>query len=256
MTRLEESLIRSAFRPARLMEPTDAEVARALTATGTSSISLRRRTLAVAASALIVISGGAYAVPVTRGAMANIADSFAGWIAGDNELAPGQAVEPNAAPDWLRNRGGTPRLIAQADGVGLYAVREAEGSLSLELNGSVGIADSIEGWRHQLADHAVVVLGPGGITDTKPFDEHGRRPLFGLTGRNVARVVLRYGSGPPLVAGGLHGGFVLLADPRRPLRDVSAYDARGRQLERVDVSDIDLRVCPDVRGCPPGAFEP
>jgi hypothetical protein len=46
---------------------------------------------------------------------------------------------------------------------------------------------------------------------------------------------------------------VLLADAWRPLREIIAYDATGRVLERADVSDHDMRYLsekdPDV--CPP-----
>lgn len=48
-------------------------------------------------------------------------------------------------------------------------------------------------------------------------------------------------------------GFVLMADARRALRELVAYDAAGRELERTDVSYIGRqRVCFDERSCPPG----
>jgi hypothetical protein len=44
-----------------------------------------------------------------------------------------------------------------------------------------------------------------------------------------------------------------MADARRALREIVAYDTAGRELERSDVSHIDRqRVCFDIRGCPPG----
>jgi len=117
------------------------------------------------------------------------------------------------------------------------------------------MSDSVEGWREQFEDHALVVLGPGGVKG-QPFDARGRRPLFGVTARSVARVELRYATGDALVAGGLDGGFVLLADPGRPLREIVAFDDGGQELEHVDLSGMELRVCRDERGCPPGRLQP
>lgn len=37
----------------------------------------------------------------------------------------------------------------------------------------------------------------------------------------------------------MQGAFVLLADAARPFREIVAYDAAGRQLERVDVSGFE-----------------
>ena len=48
-------------------------------------------------------------------------------------------------------------------------------------------------------------------------------------------------SGPPAVATGVGGGFVVLVDAWRPLKELIAYDAAGRELERVDIRDLDLR---------------
>ncbi len=98
------------------------------------------------------------------------------------------------------------------------------------------------------------MLGPGSF-DGRTWDAQGRFALMGLTARSVDRLELRYATGPPLVERGVHGGFVLLADARRPLRALVAYDRAGRELERKDVSYIDLsRICRDERGCPPGEW--
>jgi hypothetical protein len=57
-----------------------------------------------------------------------------------------------------------------------------------------------------------------------------------VTARSVRRVELRYAAGPPDVVNGVSGGFVVIGDVSRAPRDVIAYDADGRELERVDVS--------------------
>ena len=69
------------------------------------------------------------------------------------------------------------------------------------------------------------------------------------------RVRLTYAGGGS-VAAPVDGGFVLLVDARRPLRSLVAYDAAGWVLERQDMTRMDLRVCREVRGCPPGKLEP
>jgi hypothetical protein len=76
---------------------------------------------------------------------------------------------------------------------------------------------------------------------------------MGLTADPVTRVEVRYADGEPASQDGLDGGFVVWIDARRQLDAVVAFDAAGRELERVDVSYIDLgAVCFDARGCPPG----
>jgi hypothetical protein len=99
----------------------------------------------------------------------------------------------------------------------------------------------VGGWLvSDFAGHAVVVLGPGAMQNA---DEHGHVPLFGITARSVKSVELVYASGPPLRVRRIDGGFVLLADPRRDGREVVAYDAEGRELERASLhgsSGIDI----------------
>jgi hypothetical protein len=257
MTRFDDDVVlRAALAPARDLEPTQAEVARALTASRTVHRRAPRRVLVIAVSAMALLSGGAYAVPVTRAAIDDVFGTFAGWIDGDDSHAPGRAVRPDDdAPTWVRESGAALRLVAHNDGVKLYALRTPDGKLAFALNGSVGIQDSLDGWRNRFKDHAIVVLGPGGV-DGRPLDPHGRRPLFGVTARSVTRIQLRYTTGPPLTADRLRGGFVLLADPRRAPREIGAYNAAGRELDRTNISYIDLRTCADQRGCPPGNPEP
>jgi hypothetical protein len=257
VTPFDDSILRAALAPARDLKPTEADVARALDAAESfQRRGARRRGVAIALVVAAILSSGAYAVPVTRAGIDGAFDAFAGWLDGGDGRAPGRALRPaDDAPGWVRETGAASRLIAEARGVELYAVRTPNGELAFALDGSVGIADSPEGWREQFREHALVVLGPGGV-DGAPFDEVGRRPLFGVTARSVTQVVLHYTSGAPLVADRIDGGFVLLADARRRLREIVAYDATGQEVERTDVSNVDLRVCRDERGCPPGRLEP
>ena len=215
----------------------------------------RRRAVVAALSATLLLSGVAYALPVTRNAIEDVTGSFSGWFGGDDRRAPGRALLPeDDAPGWVRDRGG--RLIAETDGVGLYVTRhhskDGTTQLTFALGREIGLGASIEGWRQRFAQHAVVVLGPTSV-DGKTWDERGRFPLLGLTARSVDRVELGYDTGPPLVEREVDGGFVLMADAHRALRELVAYDVQGRELERTRVSHIDLRqVCRDIRGCPPG----
>jgi hypothetical protein len=242
--------------PVRMLDELGAEFARVAAlpeARRSRRPAKRRGAVALALVAALLVSGVAYAVPATRAAIEDVA----GWLAGDDGAAPGRAVRPDDdAPSWVREHGG--RLIAESGGVGLYVTRteSQDGTqLNFSLGKGIGLGDSLEGWREQFDEHAIVVLGPASVRG-EPWDRRGRFPVLGLTARSVERVELRYDRGPPLAAGGLQGGFVLMADARRALREIVAYDAAGRELERTDVGHIDMRsVCRDVRGCPPGRLD-
>jgi hypothetical protein len=202
-----------------------------------------RRAVAVTVAVGVLLMAGAYAVPPTRAAIDDITSSFAGWVAGDEGQAPGRALRPDDdAPDWLHVEGG--RVIAETGGVKLYVVagrRGQERELDFWLDEGIGFGDSVEGWRERFDEHAVVVLGPTLFGRQDPLDEKGRVPVLGVTARSVKRLELRYTEGPPLVATGVDGGFVILADAWRPLREMVAYDAAGHVLERADVSNLDMR---------------
>lgn len=215
------------------------------------------RTLATALGVAVLLGGTAYAVPVTRAVVDDITAPLAAWVSGDEDSVPGRAVAPSdEAPSWLTESGTDgARLIAEADGVGLYVHKVDYGRgmmLGFSLGQGRGITDTIDGWRTRLDRHAVYVLGDaifGGRRGV--LDDQGRIPLFGLTTRAVDRVELRYAEGPPLVSGIGDGGFVLLVDAWRSLREVVAYDASGRELGRADVSNYDLRYqCEKEPGCP------
>jgi hypothetical protein len=252
--------LRDSFAQAREMEPTDAEVQRVLSidASGTKR---RRRApalrYAVAAFIALAVASGAYAAPPTRAALDDVYSAMTGWMSGDDgHSAPGQPLGPDDdAPAWVRTTRGDQRLVAQSGAAKLYAVRGEDETISFALGGSVGLADSVDGWRGQLAEHKVVMLGPGSFPDG-PLDDQARRPLFGLTSPSVERVELRYANGDPSVQDHLAGGFVVLADAQRQPRSLVAFNDAGSEIDRVDVSELELRVCTDTRGCPPGRWTP
>ena len=212
----------------------------------------------VLALGIALLVGGAYAVPATRAGVDGIVDSLTGWVSGDDAEAPGRPVEPgDNAPHWFGDtEGGKARLIAEAGGVGLFVRRvDSEEGPALEFGLGEGLVmgDTLERWRRTLDQHDVVVLGSTLVGPRDVLDDQARFPLLGVTTRDVTRVELRYAEGPPLVANTGDGGFVLLADAWRPLRELVAYDATGRELERVDVRDSDGRyLCEKEPGVCPG----
>ena len=220
----------------------------------------RSRTLATALGMTVLLGGTAYAVPATRTVVDGIAAPLADWVSGGDESAPGRAVAPgDNAPRWLSTSGSDQgRLIAEAGGIGLYVQKIASdrGPLfGFSLGQGRGMVDTLEGWRQRLDQHTVYVLGDAIVGGQQGvLDDRGRVPLFGVTTRDVERIELRYAEGPPLVGDNGDGGFVLLVDAWRPMREVIAYDAAGQVLGRADVSTYDLRyLCEKEPGCPPGA---
>lgn len=245
MTSFDDDTLTAAFARGRRLEPAEAEIAGALRRAGRPARRLGRR-MTAGAAAIVLLAGGGYAVPATRAAMDDVLGAFTGYFsAGSGERAadvPGRPLRPgDDAPAWVRSDAVTDRrLIAEAGGRALYAVREADGRIGFALGDGFGISDTPEGWRREFADHAVVVLGPeAGSTDRSGIAEDARAPdlpgraLFGLTARSVARVELRYTEGPPTVADSPRGGFALIGDTSRAPESVVGFDAAGRELERV-----------------------
>jgi len=227
---MNESTLRAALQSARTLEPTEAELAKVLRPRR------RRWPFAPLLAAVLVVGG------TTAYATGSLED----WVHG-RAVAPGENV-----PAWLGQTG--TRVVAENDGVKLYAKREANGNVSFGLNDSVGLSSSVEDLNKQFVGQAIQFLGTSSYRLNRPLDDHGRRPIFGLTARQVVKVRLSYEQGEPLTAA-VDGGFVLLADSGRKLDALTAYDAAGRVLQRKDLSFVELRVCRDVRGCPPGRWE-
>jgi hypothetical protein len=241
-TTRDETLMRAAFAPARAIEPSEAEIARVVARAARparrywfvrSAIGWRRLA-AAGLAAVVLLSGGAYAVPVTRAAIDDVAGIFAGWLQGDDAAAPGRPLGPNElAPDYFHDPRYTSdaRVIAEADGYKLYAALQPDGTVEFDLgNTGVGLGFSADAF----SDRALYVLGPGSMQNA---DEHGHVPLFGVTARSVRSVELAYEQGPPLHVDAVAGGFVLLAEPARRPREVLALDGQGEIIGRQLVDD-------------------
>lgn len=219
---------------------------------------LRARTSAIAVGVIVLIASTSYAVPATRAAFDGVVDSFAGWVSGDETAqAPGRPVLPgDNVPTWLRGDQQT-RLIAKTEGLGLYVRRSDTGNeqrLDFLLGQARGISGTVEELREFLGKDAAVVLGYTPFGPRDPLDAKGRVPVFGVTTRDVARVELRYSDGAPLTGKTGDGGFVLLADAWRPPQELIAYDSTGRVVDRIDVSEYDMRyLCDKDPVCPPAA---
>jgi hypothetical protein len=239
----------------QLLDEMGAQFAHAIAETEASPRTFARRRIgprspahvAVVATCFAALLGGtAYAVPATRGAVDSITGSLAGWVGGDDGAAPGRAVEDSDnAPSWFRASPGDSRVIAEAGGVGLFVQRtETDGSPAIQFAIGPGmvVEDSLEGWRQKLDERAVVILqGPAAFGPGDLLDDQGRAPLLGVTTRDVERVEVRYvDNGPTLIRDNGDGGFVLLVDAWRPLRELIAYDRTGEVRERTDLSSYDL----------------
>lgn len=217
------------------------------------------RALLVAMAIVVLLGGSAYAVPATRGTVSDIADSFAGLFSGDDGDAPGRPLQAgDRVPAWFQDSAvGERRVLAETAGVKLIvrARSTAEGRwLEFGLGEGIVTGDTVESWRERLGQHALVLLGTTAIGPRDLLDDRGRVPLLGVTTRDVRRVELRYADGPTASSEAGDGGFVLLADAWRPLRELVAYGSADRVLDRVDISAQDLRyLCEKEPGCPPAA---
>lgn len=253
--------LRTAMSPARDLEPTDAEVQRALATTRPHTAPRRQLVprLAIAAVAAAVLGSGLYAVPVTRAAVDDAYGTLSGWISGDDD-APGQPISANdQTPDWVTALEGEKRLIAGKNGANVYAIRDGN-QLTISFGAGTGLSTTVDDWRKRFGTDRIVVLGlgtfPGAAEGGRPLDSRNRRALMGLTAKDVARVELTYDTGRATVEDDVAGGFVLLADATRRPRALSAFAADGHLVERRSVRNLDLRVCSDGRGCPPGTYAP
>lgn len=81
------------------------------------------------------------------------------------------------------------------------------------------MGDTLERWRQRLGQHAVVALGPALFGPRDELDERGRFPLLGVTTATSSESSCAIFEGPPLVGGTGDGGFVVLPDAWRRLRD-------------------------------------
>jgi|GEM_PF-5920051 len=256
MTDRWDDAIRLALAPCRDLEATDEQVRRALEAAAPPPRRPRRRAALGVLLALVVV-GGAAAVPATRAGVDSVYDSIAAWVGGDDAPAPGRPLTPaDEVPGWLRHWGGERRVLAEAGGAKMIAVRERDGRLTIALGSSFAETGTIDDYRERLGDRATVLVGPADAAPGHPLDAHWRRPLFGLATNVVTRVKLRYAFGPSTIDRHVDGAFGLLVDTTRRLRELVAYDRTGHVVDRRDLRRLDLRLCREVRGCPPGKLIP
>lgn len=241
----DEMLMRAAFAPARALEPSEEEIAHVLAKVMAPS----KRTLhlptfagwrnlaAPGLAALALLAGAAYAVPASRAAIYDVANSvagtFAGWT-GDSPDAPGRELNAGEqAPDyfrdgaWARHHVRDPRVIAEAGGYKLFAYREWSGTIGFDLGDTgFGMGGFTLG---DFKERALYLLGPGAM---KEPDANGHIPYFGIVAKAVTSVELIYDEGLPLRVDGVNGGFVLLMEPSRGPREVIAYDRDGLEIDR------------------------
>jgi hypothetical protein len=202
----------------------------------------------------VAIAGATYAVPVTRAAVDDVYGALSDWVSGDAGSAPGRPVTAaEDVPSWVATESGEKRVLAQADGQKLFAIRQGD-KLTFAL-ANYGTTATIDDWRKSIEGRRIVTIGPG---DFVPNGRHDLRPLFGLVAGSVKRIQFNYADGgPPVSQAGLDGAFALTIETNRRPNSLTGYDQDNHLIARLDLSTIppygvDFRYCPDVvRGCPP-----
>lgn len=240
---------------ARLQIEIDRELARG---TGARSRSWAFRVpRALTAFVASVLLAGAYAAPLTHGAIESVFNSFSGWVSGDDDAAPGRALSPgDDAPPWVTAADGEKRVLAEAGGEQLVAVRSG-GKLTLAL-ADFGETGTIADLSRSVAGSDIHLVGPGRFTSAR----HDRRSLFGLTSHAVESIRFNYADGgPSVLAAGLDGAFGIVIDANRRPLSITGYDRSGAVISRLSfVTDPgqvstdkvlgDFRYCPGISGCP------
>ncbi|HMJ32931.1 MAG TPA: hypothetical protein VK501_03355 [Baekduia sp.] len=219
--------------------------------------------LALSLGAIAAVAGGTYAVPVTRAAVDDVYGTLSSWISGDEAAAPGRPVSAGEdVPSWVSAEDGEKRVLAQAGGEKLVAIRQGD-KLTLALAG-FGETDTIDGWRRRLSGQRIDLVGPGRFL---PNGRHDLRPLFGLVSSTVTRIRFNYADdGPPVTADRLTGAFGIVIETNRRPSSLTGYDQAGNLVARFDFTadpqDLvpgkagqalgDFRYCPDAaHACPP-----
>lgn len=216
--------------------------------------------LAVVFAVVLAIAAGTYAVPATHAAIGDVYGAFSDWVAGDDGAAPGRALAPGEdLPAWVATQDGEKRVLAQAGGEKLVALRQGD-KLTLAL-ADFGTTGTVPDLLRSLARQPIMLVGPGRFI---PDGSHSRRPLFGLTSSSVKQIRFNYADGGPSVSvDDLSGAFGILIETNRRPRSLTAYDENGNLVSRLALSTAshdpapgtnlagDFRYCPDAaRGCP------
>jgi len=194
---------------------------------------------------VLAVAAGTYAVPATRAAVDDVYGALADWIAPGNRAAPGRAVDPGEAlPDWVTAEDGEKRVLAEAAGEKLIAIRRGD-RITFALN-NYGLSGTIEDLRASLEGQKIVVIGPG---DWVADGRHDLRPLFGVLTSSVKRIRFDYADGgTPISRSGLDGAFALVVESNRRPGSLTGYDQDGKPIARVDLMSAggDYRYCPGV----------
>lgn len=211
---------------------------------------------AAGVGAAVTIAGGAYAVPATRAAVDDVYGALSNWVSGDAGSAPGRPVASTEdVPSWVATENGEKRVLAEADGQKLFAIRQGD-KVTFAL-ADFGTTATIDGWRKAIEGQKIVQIGPGRFL---PDGRHDLRPLFGLAAASVKRIQFDYADGGrPVSQAGLDGAFALTIQANRRPGSLTGYDETDHLIARVDYSSdprvpgyADFRYCPGAAGgCPP-----
>lgn len=207
---------------------------------------------AAAVGVAVTIAGGAYAVPATRAAVDDVYSALSDWVSGDPGSAPGRPVAADEdVPSWVATESGEKRVLAEAGGEKLIAIRRGD-KITFAL-AEFGESGAIDDWREQLDGRKIVQIGPGRFL---PNGRHDRRPFFGLVAGSVRRIQFNYADGsPPVSQAGLHGAFGFIIEANRRASSLTGYDEADHLIARYDMTRPgygDFRYCPGATGgCPP-----
>lgn len=234
-----DELMRRALHDARTIEPTEDEIAAAVrSARSPAPRKLRgRRLVTVAAAALALVTGTAFAVPQTRHALSDGFGTLKDFLTNGAD-APGTPIPPgeNAGKlDWFRGTDTTSgSTIAQTQGTRLVAYRQTTTGMACLAYGTLASACRPDKeWTQLLQSSPVLLTGP--LPEPNPV---GRLALFGITADNITAIEIRYADGTAEHTEGVKHGFVLFADPKRRPATLTARDQPGNTITTLDISHL------------------
>jgi hypothetical protein len=204
---------------------TDDEVAAVLGRARERSRPRAARMMTFAAAVFVLALAVVIAVPRGRAGLSDAIDRF---FAGGE--APGKAVG-TGEPGWLETLGTDPHLLAASGSERLFAYRSSSGeSVCFDFGSAAGLCIPMgDGADELFRGQPVALWGP------THRDAQGRWILWGIARDGVARVALRYDSGPPTETVA-DNGFILRGDPNRNPQTLVAFDRQDNTLGQVDVS--------------------
>lgn len=232
-----DELLELAFSEARAAEPTHDEIVEVLRSVrpSRSRRSVRRRVVAIVIATVLLAAGSVVAVKPTRHAVFGTFGEFGSFLSGGDP--PGTPLPQGERPGRLNWFAGSDRatgaVLAQQGAVRLVAFRASDtgyACFSYGLSASECRPDA--DWVEQFDQFAVLLRGPLPQPDT-----FGRLPLFGFVADSVTRVELGYIDGSSERRTGVRHGFVIMGDPKRSPKTLTAFDATGEVVSRQDVSE-------------------